>query len=118
MFVANIFKPLNTCLNFGLNSACNVPKVVLILCVALHLFQVIKGCSVGQFESGPPFERFDCDSRDVCFRIDRLILDGYLHRCNVKPHVIHYQPSTMELLPSNGQPVSYAAIYLCVLKAV
>jgi len=68
---------------------------------------VIKGCSAGQFEGGgTPFERFDCTNRDVCFRIDRLITDGYLHHCDEHPQMILYQPSTVEL-SSNSQSVSH-----------
>lgn len=68
--------------------------------------QVIKGCSAGQFEGGIPFERFDCANRDVCFRIDRLVTDGYLHRYDEHPQIILYQPSTVEL-SSNSQSVSH-----------
>ena len=66
---------------------------------------MIKGCSAGHFEGGIPFERFDCANRDVCFRIDRLVTDGYLHRCDMRPQMILYQPSNMEL-SSNSQSVS------------
>ena len=66
---------------------------------------MIKGCSAGHFEGGIPFERFDCANRDVCFRIDRLVTDGYLHRCDEQPQMILYQPSSMEL-SSNSQSVS------------
>ena len=66
---------------------------------------MIKGCAAGQFEGGIPFERFDCANRDVCFRIDRLVTDGYLHRCDEQPQMILYQPSNMEL-SSNSQSVS------------
>lgn len=71
----------------------------------LFIAQVIKGCSAGHFEGGIPFERFDCANRDVCFRIDRLVTDGYLHRCDEHPQMILYQPSSMEL-SSNSQSVS------------
>ena len=70
-----------------------------------HIDQVIKGCSAGQFEGGISFEQFDCANRDVCFRIDRLVTDGYLHRCDEHPQMILYQPSSVEL-SSNSQSVS------------
>ena len=72
---------------------------------------MIKGCSAGQFDGGIPFERFDCANRDVCFRIDRLVTDGYLHRCDEHPQMILYQPSSMEL-SSNCQSVSHMILAL------
>ena len=56
------------------------------------LLQVIKGCSVGQFERGAAFGRFDCDYRDVCSRIDRLIVDGYARRDEANQQMLLYVP--------------------------
>ena len=44
-----------------------------------------------QFEGGIPFERFECTKRDVCFRIDRLSTDGYLHRRDESLSTIQYR---------------------------
>lgn len=53
---------------------------------------MIKGCSAGQFERGASFGRFDCDFRDVCSRIDRLIVDGYARRDETNQHMLLYVP--------------------------
>ena len=54
--------------------------------------QVIKGCSAGRFDNGASFARFDCDFRDVCSRVDRLIVDGYVTRDDHNQQMLLYVP--------------------------
>ena len=65
---------------------------------ALSPVQVIKGCSNGRFSHGTLFGRFDCDFRDVCSRVERLIMDGYIKRDIGHPHVLVYVPDPSELI--------------------
>ena len=67
------------------------------LSLSLHL-QVIKGCSSGHFGHGPLFGKFECDFRDVCSRVMRLIRDGYVKRDIGHPHVLVYIPDPSELV--------------------
>ena len=64
--------------------------------VWMHVFffllhwQIIKGCGVGKFDQGANFGRFDCTFRDVCSRINRLVLDGYVKRDENNQHMLAY----------------------------
>lgn len=60
--------------------------------------QIIKGCSSGHFRHGVSFGRFECDFRDVCSRVERLIMDGYVKRDIGHPHVLVYIPDPSELI--------------------
>ena len=52
--------------------------------------QIIKGCGAGKFDQGASFGRFECTFRDVCSRINRLILDSYVKRDENNQHMLTY----------------------------
>ena len=57
----------------------------------------MKGCSVGQFEdAGVAFGQFDCKYKDVCSRIERLVLNGYLKRKPDQPYMLEYVPDPID----------------------
>ena len=69
------------------------------------LLQVIKGCSAGRFDRGASFGRFDCDYRDICSRVDRLIVSGYIKRDMANRQMLVYvpDPSTTSDVPAADQ---------------
>ena len=67
---------------------------------------MIKGCTAGKFDNGPSFGRFECDYRDVCSRIDRLILDEYISYDESNKHMLVYNPEQ----PATAASVSIQAI--------
>jgi len=75
----------------------------------LLCMQVIKGCSLGRFDKGTSFGRFDCDYHDVCSRVDRLIASGYIKRDLNNRQMLVYLPeaSTEE---QSEQPSSTVSI--------
>ncbi len=60
--------------------------------------QVIKGCSAGRFDRGASFGRFDSDYRDICSRVDHLIVSGYIKRDMANRQMLVYLPD-----PSTAQ---------------
>ena len=66
---------------------------------------MIKGCSAGRFDRGASFGRFDCDYRDICSRVDRLIVSGYIKRDMANRQMLVYvpDPSTMSDVPAADQ---------------
>ena len=80
--------------------SCSASPNRLDLCPSLSclFLQVVKGCSNGHFNHGVLFERFECDFRDVCSRVERLIGDGYIRRDIGHPHVLVYVPDPTELM--------------------
>lgn len=61
----------------------------------LPLLQVIEGCAAGRFELGLSFGRFECDYRDVCYRVYRLVRDGYLYRGDLNQQLLGYVPDNL-----------------------
>lgn len=47
---------------------------------------------MGRFDRGASFGRFDCDYRDVCSRVDRLIVNGYIKRDKTNRQMLIYVP--------------------------
>ena len=75
------------------------------VCVYPCLYgQVIKGCSVGHFEGGASFGRFLCGFKDVCSRVECLVVNGYIKRDTDHPQMLIYVPD-----PTEGSPRSSAA---------
>ena len=54
--------------------------------------QVIHACSVGQYEHGPSFGRFDCTFHDVCSRVYHLVKDGYIAHSPSNQQILVYMP--------------------------
>ena len=63
--------------------------------VSSHV-QIIKGCASGSFEGGVSFGSFDCYFRDVCSRIERLIVNGYIKRNSTHQQILTYIPDPSE----------------------
>lgn len=53
---------------------------------------------MGRFDRGASFGRFDCDYRDVCSRVDCLIVNGYIKRDKTNRQMLVYIPD-----PSTGE---------------
>lgn len=66
----------------------------------------MKGCSVGRFDRGAAFGRFDCDYRDVCSRVDHLIVSCYIKRDVANRQMLVYvpDPSAMDTEPPEDLP--------------
>ena len=91
-----------------------------IICISAIIstcVQVIKGCSSGHFGHGPLVGKFECDFRDVCSRVMRLIRDGYIKRDIGHPHVLVYIPDPSELVqvcqPERERVENNRVIHVC-----
>ena len=67
--------------------------------------KIIKGCGLGQFDDRISFGRFDCSYKDVCSRIERLIVDGYIKRNSIHQQILMYIPDLSEEAPVPPQVI-------------
>lgn len=86
------------------------PSFFLFFSPSSHSVQVVEGCAAGRFEPGLSFGRFECDYRDVCYRVYRLVRDGYLYRGDLNQQLVGYVPENL----SATQRVSTATPYALV----
>lgn len=57
--------------------------------------QVIEGCAAGRFDPGLSFGRFKCNYQDICYRVYRLVRDGYLYHENHNEQMLWYIPDNL-----------------------